>query len=203
MNQRSIRFWCTLAALLLSACSTTQLTDSWQEPAFHRSDMQQVLVVAKASNTSNRFLFETGFINALSEYGIKAHASFTVIGDQYPTREAVEKELKTHAYDHIIVVSLGGIDIEKDYVPARTDVVYVGPYYGNWYGSWNSWGGNTVTMTREAYVDTQANVILTTSIYDVASTNLSWAGRSKTFDVNSVSALADSLARQMVRDIKN
>lgn len=182
-------------------CSTTKMTDTWQDPEFHRSDMQDVLVVAVASNTTNRFLFETGYINALTEQGITATASFTVIGDEYPTLEAVESQLDKHSYDHIIVVSLGSIDIEKDYVAPQASILYVGPYYGHWSGYWGGMGGSAVTLTRQGYVDTQTNVILTTSIYNVASEKLAWAGRSKTFEVNSVSDMADSLARQMIRKI--
>ena len=51
--------------------------------------MQKVLVVAVASNTTNRFLFETGFIGALNQKGIDATASFTTLGDALPTKEAL------------------------------------------------------------------------------------------------------------------
>ncbi|RLT96841.1 hypothetical protein [Ketobacter sp.] len=186
---------------LLAACSTTQMTDTWQEPEFHRSDMKNVLVVAVASNTTNRFLFETGFINALVQHGINATASFTVLGDEMPTKEGVQAHLDKTQYDHIIVTALGGVDIETDYVPERVRSYYTGPYYPHWGGYWG--GGNTVTMTREAYTDTQTNVLLTTSIYTLPTGTLSWVGRSKTFEVGSVSDVADSLAKQMIRNIKH
>ena len=204
----------------LTACSTTKMTDTWQEPEFHQSDMKKVLVVAVASNTTNRFLFETGFIAALNKKGINATASFTTLGDALPTKEAVEEHLKTSDYDHIIVSALGAVDIETDYVPERVRTYYTGAYYPHWSGYWGPrygvgvgsagvgvstgyYGGTVTTMTREAYTDTQTNVILTTSIYNVATEQLAWVGRSKTFEVGSVSDMADSLANQMIRRIKN
>lgn len=205
----------------LAACSTTKMNDTWQEPEFHGKDMQKVLVVAVASNTTNRFLFETGFIAALNEKGINATASFTTLGDELPTKESVEAHLKTTDYDHIIVTALGRVDIEKDYVPERVRTYYTGAYYPHWSGYWGPsagvavgtggvglstgyyGGGSVTTMTREAYTDTQTNVILTTSIYDVKTEQLNWVGRSTTFQVGSVSDMADSLARQMIRKIKN
>ena len=194
---------CFLLSLLsfLAACSTTKMTDTWQEPEFHQSEMKDVLVVAVASNTTNRFLFETGFINALHQKGINATASFTVLGDEMPTKESVQAHLDKSQYDHIIVTALGGVDIETDYVPERVRSYYTGPYYPYWGGYWGA--GNTVTMTREAYTDTQTNVLLTTSIYTLPKGTLSWVGRSKTFEVGSVSDMADSLAKQMIRRIKN
>jgi hypothetical protein len=38
-------------------------------------------------------------------------------------------------------------------------------------------------MTRDAYIDTRSNVILTTSIYDAKTEQLVWVGRSKSFEV--------------------
>ncbi|RLT87303.1 MAG: hypothetical protein D9N13_23025 [Ketobacter sp. GenoA1] len=198
-----------LLLLSLSACSTTKMTDTWQEPAFRGQDMQKVLVVAVASNTTNRFLFETGFIGALNQKGIDATASFTTLGDALPTKEAVAAHLKESDYDHIIVTALGRVDIETDYVPERVRTYYTGAYYPHWSGYWGSGvgyyggGGSLTTMTREAYTDTQTNVILTTSIYDVKTEQLAWVGRSKTFEVGSVSDMADSLAKQMIRKIKH
>lgn len=205
--------------IALTGCSTTQMTDTWQEPEFHGKDMQKVLVVAVASNTTNRFLFETGFIAALNQKGIDATASFTVLGDELPTKESVEAHLNDSDYDHIIVTALGRVDIETDYVPERVRTYYTGAYYPHWSGYWGGagvavgsggvglstgyyGGGSVTTMTREAYTDTQTNVILTTSIYEMQTEQLAWVGRSKTFEVGSVSDMADSLAKQMIRKIK-
>ena len=191
------------ALTYLSACSTTSITDAWQEPEFKKSSMKDVLVVGMASNPTNRLLFETGFVAALTEHGIKATASYTAIGDAYPTQEAVEKYLASHPHDYIIVTSLGAVDVETDYVPESVRSYYTGPYYPYWGSYWGA--GNTVTMTREAYTDTQTNVTLTTSIFDFEDQQkkLVWAGRSKTFEVTSISYTAGELASNMVRKIKN
>ena len=200
-----LRIVALLACSLLftSACSTTKLVDHWQSPEFKASTMQDVLVVAVASNTTNRFLFETSFVEALTQRGISCTASYTAIGDALPTKESVEAYLKKSHHDHIVVVGLGGVDIETDYVPESVRTYYTGPYYGTWGSYWGGyWGGNTVTMTREAYVDTQTNVILTTSIYNKQNEELQWTGRSKTFEATSVSHIANELAKQMLRNLK-
>lgn len=164
--------------------------------------MKDVLVVAVASNTTNRFLFETSFVAALTQKGITATASYTTIGDALPTKESVVAYLKKSQHDHIVVVAMSDVDIETDHVPESVRTYYTGPYYGSWGGYWGGYyGGNTVTMTRQAYTDTQTNVILSTSIYDVKSEQLAWTGRSKTFEVGSVSDMANSLAKQMLRNL--
>lgn len=187
----------------LSACSTTSILDSWQEPEFKRSDMHKVLIVAVASNTTNRVLFETGFMAALQKHGIEATPSYTAIGDAYPTREAVEKYLQDEPHDHIIVTSVGDVDVQTDRVPESVYTYYTGPYYPYWGSYWGA--GNTVTMTRESYTDVQTNVVLTTSIFDYEDKQkkLVWAGRSKTFEVTSISYTASELASNMIRKIKD
>lgn len=188
---------------LFTGCSTTKMVDHWQSPEFKPDTVENALVVAVTSNTSNRLLFEISFIDALSKKGINATASYTTLGDEMPTKENVQAYLDTHKHDYIIVVAVGSVDIETDYVPESVRSYYTGyagPYYGTWGGYWG--GGNTVTMTREAYVDTQTNVILTTSIYDVKKEYLAWTGRSKTFEASSVSHIATELANQMMRNVK-
>ncbi len=188
----------------LASCSATKMTDVWQVDQFALADLNQVLVVAVTSNTTNRVLFETGFVEALKPKGITATASYTVIGGDMPEKETLEKYLANNTqYDHLIVTALSSLDVETDYVPESVRTYYTGPYYASWGGYWGGYydAGSTVTMTREAYVDTQTNVILSTSIYETKTKELAWTGRTKTFSVESVSELADSLAKKMIGKI--
>lgn len=186
--------------LLLAACGTTSLTDSWQEPAFHRQDMKNVLVVAVTGNKTNRILFESGFVSALRSKGIQATASHQVIGSGMPTKESVRDYLHSSQMDHVIVTHYGGKEVTREYVPESVRTYYTGPYYPH-YGAYWDRNGSTVTMTREAYVDTRTQVVLMTSIFAVDSEKLVWIGRSKSFEVGSISASAKELAGKMIRTI--
>ena len=189
-----------LSALFLSACSTTRLTDTWQEPEFSGSTMKDVLVVFVDSNTSNRTLFESQFVAELKKRKINAVPSYQALSTELPNKDQVEAYLKTHQADHVIVTALTDVDVETDYVPESVRSYYTGPYYPSYGAYWN--GNNTVTMTREAYTDNQYNVILSTTIYDTKTKKPVWIGRSKTYEVGSVSYVADELATQMIRKIK-
>lgn len=186
--------------LVLAGCGTTKLTDSWQEPGFHRSDMKSVLVVAVTGNKTNRLLFEQGFVSELRDHGIHAVASHTVIGSAMPTRESVLEYLRQNRMDHVIVTHYGSKEVTKEYVPESVRTYYTGPYYPH-YGAYWDRHGSTVTMTREAYVDTKTQVVLMTSIFAVDSEQLVWTGRSKSFEVGSISAGARELAGKIIRGI--
>jgi hypothetical protein len=188
--------------LLLAGCGTTTLTDAWQAPAFHRGNMENVMVVGMTNNKTNRILFERGFVNALTAKGINASASYEVIGSDMPTKEALKRYLASSnkKIDHVIVTHYGGKETTTERVPESVRTYYTGPYYPTYGGYWDRYG-NTQTMTRESYIDTRTNVILTTSIYDVKTEQLQWVGRSKSFEVGSVSAASKELAQKIVAEI--
>jgi len=202
MKHKNVPGICLLAALLaaLSSCSTTSLTDSWQSPALHRKSMDHVLVVADLASPTNRVLYERGFVEALTSKGIQAIASCDVIGNAPPTRESVVKYLATSDIQYVIASRFGGAEITKERIPESVRTYYTGPYYPTFGGYWDQ---NTVTMTRESYVDQRTSVVLTTSIFDAKTQDLVWAGRSKTFEVRSVVTEANDLAHLIVNSIKN
>jgi hypothetical protein len=179
-------------------CSSTKITDSWQAASLHRSDMKNVLVVGVTNNPTNRVLFERGFVDALTQRGIHASASFQVVGDAFPTREAITAYVRKSGVDYLIVTRLGGTEISKERVPEQVRTYYTGPWYPTYADYWN-----TVTFTRDSYVDTKTTVVLTTSIYDARTEEIAWVGRSKTFEVGTVVREAGELAHQMVDRIHN
>ena len=195
----------TLLCSLLLACGTTRMVDVWQAPQFKFGDMKNVLVVAATSNPTNRVIFESTFAAEMQRHGINAIPSIQAIGDAAPTKEAVVDFIKQTNMDHVVAVQVGAFDIEVDRVPESVMSYYTGPYYAPYMGGyWGGWGaGNTVTMTRESYIDTQTNVILTTSVYEAKTEQLAWGGRSKSFDVAAISQVAGELATQMMRQMKD
>jgi hypothetical protein len=191
-----------LASLWLAGCSTTSLTDSWQAPTFRQKDMDDVLVVAVTGNASLRIPFEEGFVKALRDRGIRTTASHSVIGDRMPNRESVTAYVEQNAITHVIVTDYGGTQVSKWVVPESVRTYYTGPYYPTYRGYWDGYG-NTVTMTRESYVDERKTVMLSTSIFDTATGELVWVGRSQSLDPASIAAEANALARKMVNTISN
>ncbi len=186
--------------LLVAGCSTTSLTDSWQSPNLHRRDMDKVLVVAATSNPTYRVLFERSFVQALKDKNIDATASIDVIGNSNPTREAVMAYLKKSDARYVSVTRYGGSEITQEVIPGHATNYVVGGYYPTLSGYWDA---NVVTIQQESYVETTTTVALTTSMFDVATEELVWAGRSKSFEMGSIAYGATDLARLMVGAIRN
>jgi hypothetical protein len=191
-----------LSAALAGCLSNISLTDSWQSPTLERKDLTNVLVVAMAPNITNRTLFERGFQQALQDQGIRATVSYEVLGDELPTRERVTAYVKANGMSHVILTQYGGETVAREVVPESVRTYYTGPYYPT-YGSYWDYHGSTITLTRESYVEENRTVMLTTSIFDVQTEALVWAGRSKAFDVDSIAYGANDLARLVIAGVKN
>lgn len=191
-----------LALVALLGCSTTSILDSWQAPTFQQRQMDDVLVVAVTGNAAHRIPFEEGFVKALRDQGISATASHSVIGDGTPNRESVSAYIEQHATTHVIVTDYGGTQVSKWVVPESVRTYYTGPYYPTYRGYWDGYA-NTITMTRESYVDQRTSVMLSTSVFDTATGELVWVGRSKSLDPQSIAFEANALARKMVNNISN
>lgn len=199
---RSVGSWlCGLVLVMLVGCTTTTLTDSWQAPGFQRKSMDNVLVVAVTANSTNRILFEEGFINALRSNGVRATASHAAIGNVMPDRENVTAYVESNDIAYVVVSDYSGVEITKWVVPESVRTYYTGPYYPNFHGYWDSY--DTITMTRESYVEERRTVMLSTSIFAAGTGDLVWVGRSKSFDVASIADEARSLASQVVGNIRN
>jgi hypothetical protein len=189
------------SAVLAGCLSNISLTDSWQAPTLERKDLTNVLVVAMAPNITNRTLFERGFQKALQDKGIRATVSYEVLGDELPTRESVAAYVKANGMSHVILTQYGGETVAREVVPESVRTYYTGPYYPT-YGSYWDHYGSTITFTRESYVEENRTVMLTTSIFDVKTEALVWAGRSKAFDVDSSAYGANDLARLVIAGVK-
>jgi len=186
-------------ALLLAACvSGTKLEDSWQSENLDKKKLDNVLVVALTSNISTRILYEEEFAKIFTNRGVTAIASYDEIGDDTPKREDVVAYVKDHNIDYVLVTRMGGLDISKDYVPPRSVTYYSGPFYPT---MGDYWVEPVATFNQAEHNITHVNVVLTTSIYDAASEELVWVGRSKTFNVESVSIVAKDLAKEIDQTI--
>jgi hypothetical protein len=180
-----------LSVVLLSACSTTTQLDHWQDEAFSRNDIDNVLIIGATSNRGNRFIFESELEKRMNDGGLTSVKSIDVLGGSVPDREAVEAYIARNDIDYVIATRLENVDVETTHVPPSAVTYYTGPYYP----SYGDFYGNSVTLVREAYSETRSTVILVTSIFDAESGNPVWVGRSSTFEPGSVGVLAGEIAR--------
>ncbi|MDH3640613.1 MAG: DUF4136 domain-containing protein [Gammaproteobacteria bacterium] len=185
---------------ILGACSTTKLVDHWQAETFSRNDLNQVLIVGVTNNAANRFLFESEIERAMLNAGLSGTTSIRALGDEFPTKENVQGYINDHDIDYVLATRLADVKVDKTYVPESVRTYYTGPYYPS-YGHYYHGYGSSITMVRDAYVDTRSTVVLVTTIFDTRTKQPVWVGRSESFEPGSVNYLAADIAKSAWRNI--
>jgi hypothetical protein len=194
ITKKSFALLCAMLMALVAGCGVTSLSSSWKAPDFQSQKMNDVLVVAMTEDMTNRILFERGFVGELTAKGIRATASYDVLGGDMPTKESIKNYIANSNIHYVIMTRYDGTETTETYVPGS--VIF---YYSGFWGGYDS--GDVVS--RAAFVDSTGDAVMTTEIYAVPSGKPLWVGRSKSFDLDSVVSDASDLAKTIISNLDN
>jgi hypothetical protein len=161
-----------LAVLLLSACSTTEVLDTWKDDSQNQT-FKNVLVVAVSKVPSYRARVEHQLVNIIEMAGADAKAAVDILPDTELIDEAAASAaVKNTGADAVMVVRV--IDTEKEelYTPGTT---YLRGGYDDKYNlSWNEYYGGGYRAapgySRKFSVST-----VETTLFDAASNKRVWS----------------------------
>lgn len=137
-----------VAFLLLNACSSVKVLDSWKADNVNSINDKNILVIARTDNKQARIAFEDEIVKQLRSTGKKATASFTKFSNMNPDEKVTEerkemilKILKSEGYNAVVLTVI------KDYQEQTKTVTdgayysggYYGSYYPRYYGGFNSY----------------------------------------------------------------
>jgi hypothetical protein len=179
MQKRALIGLAAGAIAAFSSCApATRLTSSWSDPTQAGHTYQTVAVVGVTPRTTIRRQYETMFAADLQKRGIKAVASFSVLGEgQVQQDEAVEK-FKQSGVDGVIVTRLVDQETYNTYYPPTYSTAYVpSAYYGGWYGYYSM--GYTYE-TSPGYTVENKVFRLESNLYNLSSGKLAWSGLTET-----------------------
>ena len=184
-----------LTALLLGACATTSLMDTWKDPAYSGPPLKKVMVVGVSKSDANRRVFEDGFVKALNAAGSSGVASYTVMPESGAIpNERVDAASRSAGADAVMVTRV--LRVRKD-VQART--MHAAPgfygagfrgYYGHAYGP--------------AYTDVSQYDVLTieTTLWNMRTDKPLWSGTTEVTAPTSVAAATEELAGVLIKKMK-
>ena len=179
MTHRPSRLIFLLLFVLLSACSTTQVQESWRRPGYLVPHPQKVLVVALTATEATRRLVENTYADALADRGITAVPSFTLIADSTKlNREALQPLVKQNGITTVLVTSVRDIQKSKVYQPASPapgdDSLFrnIDTYYA-YSTSGQHESGSYAQLT---------DYIIETNLFNTADHKLSWSVTTRTSD---------------------
>ncbi|MCB0322263.1 MAG: hypothetical protein KDD69_01785 [Bdellovibrionales bacterium] len=188
-----------LLALVLfgSGCSPTRLTSVWSEASVR--PVHKLIVVGIEPSIADRRVFEREFAGVFEDAGIEAFESYKLLSDnEQPNRQTLRPTIDRTGSDAILVSSIVEVTDEAEYVPGWSRVDYVGPY--GFYDRYYPWAFDRVSAP--GYVVSYKNYTLESLLYEARSGKLLFAATSKTMDPDSIHELADSLAEEILDQLR-
>lgn len=186
-----------LAALMITGCATTYLTNS-TSVSNQMKKYDKVLVVYREGDMTGRIALENQLVQDLKLQGVNAVSSIQVIKTDSFQKELSEAELDqlvesllSAGYTGVLVTNL--LD-KSQYTQVTPGSVYGG--YGGMYGGFGSYYGMYPMTYREPdRVSTGIEYSLETVLFDISDRdgeNLQWVGR---FSVKNPSDLQKTVAK--------
>ena len=204
MNLTPFARWLLSGAvlLLLSACSSTKLVQSWQEPTFAGPPVQKVLVMGLFHDPLDRRFFEDEFAARISASGVQAVPSYTLIPnpEDFDEQKEVAAAVTQAGVDGVLITELKAVDKEEKYVPPRVEYatgpsMYAGGFYGHYYRSYQ-------TVYRPGYTKLDTIARVETSLYTTADNKLIWAAKTESMNPESAKKAIGETAKTLIKDMK-
>jgi hypothetical protein len=195
----SSRLISLLFVLLLSACSTTEVQESWRLPGYQPNQPQKVLVVAMASREGLRKVIETSFSNQLEAAGVTAIASFQWLPDGSKlNREALVPLVRENGITTVLVTSVKDVQKTTAYQPQQdlneSDGLFrqIDTYYA--YSSTGQHeGGSYAALT---------DYLIETNLFDARNQKLSWSVTTRTSETGSIQKAVDEIVKATLKQAR-
>jgi hypothetical protein len=185
---RSPRVAAIAASLALSACASTSLVQVWRDPDYPSRPVKRVFVVAMMPNQQFQAQFENATAQALLSKGFQAATASGVLPPGQNDPVAIQDYVHNNAVDLVIQQRLRK-QTTTEVVPATV------AYGGGWYGGGVAWTSGSVSSETTIFAET--------GVFDARTepNSLVWSGSSSTFQAQSATEAATSLATALVADL--
>ena len=192
--------------LILSACSTTSLKETWINPQYQGGKgFHKILVLAVSENETYRRNFEDSLTKQLENKGVFAEQGYILFpGRLRPDKSVIAKKIAEKGFDAMIISKVTGRENKK--VVHYRDVYdpdappFIHPFVGRGWYDYYSWNYDLV----HEYSYTAQYQVLTaeSTIYDTGNDHLIWSAESETVVEGDVKDLIDSLVSALVDELR-
>lgn len=183
-----------IVAVLLSACSATQIKSVWRDPAY-AGRPQRVMVIAVAREPIYRRVIEDEYVLQLKARGMDAIASYSTLPDKnQDDQEAIAKMVGQLGADTVLVSRLVSKRSVRVYYPAS---ISHRPHY---YGTWPDYYMHGFeSINAPGYSTKYEYALMETNLYDASNDKLIWAATTET----GIDNLNTSLIKPYIASILN
>jgi len=189
----------SLTALAIAGCGpSTKIVKTWQEPgaSVTKTAENKTLVIAMIKDESSRRIVEDQLVKRLNGNAVASYTMLTPDLLKEANEASLTEKLNQGSFTHVLLMRLGDVEKETNYVPGTTTGYYGG--YGRYYG----YGAGM--YSTPGYYTTDKNYFVETTVYSVNPNKLIWTGTTKTVNPSSmdktVTEIADAVSEKMTKD---
>jgi hypothetical protein len=192
-----------LLSVMLSACASNkaEITHSWVNEDIHNKDLQGVLVVAIAQKAEARQRFEHNFTQALKKHGVRAIASYTLIGGTKIDKEDIIALGKQQNVDTVLVTSFAGRDQHEVMHPGRTYYGVQPIYNRGYYGRGGVYGRVYEVGHTPDFYAVHKSLHLEANLYAIATEEHLWLAASGVTDDNNRQEMANAFIQAFIKQL--
>ncbi len=197
----AVRFIVPALIAVLSACASTSLDNTWKDPQYSGGPVSKVLVVGVSTQASVRRAFEETFAQALTEEGVQAVPSYTLIPeDGRIPEEALKKATEQAGVDGVLITRMVGRTTDVSVYPSSAPMPPPGfgmrrGYYGYYTGAW-------VGYYEPTTVQTTNYVIAETTLFRKDAPEPVWSATSRTVEPRDVRKATEGFAKIMIDELR-
>lgn len=200
---KRFQFGGILLFLMISSCSTSDITTSWKAENTSAKRYKKIIVMGLIGDPDRSIrekmeehmagdLKDLGYdaVTAVSEYGPKAF-------ENMKEEEAVKK-LNDRKIDAVVTVVLLNKTMERNYVPKRMQYSPYAIYHNNFWGYYSTMHGRT---SSKNYYEVNTKYFWETNFYDLDGRVLLYSAQSQSFDPESPGRLGHEYGLMIVKDM--
>ena len=191
------------AALLLSACASTQFNAQWLNPeAGSRLPVRNVLVIGISRDTTARRVYEDTMVAQLAARGVKAQPSYRSLPDDGPAAQpAIERAVRDAGADAVLISRTISVTNEVRVSPGMVMGPPGGFGWGGFYGFYHGMWASAYAIPPSVY--TVQNVVVDTRLFDAKDFMVLWSGSSTTTPTASMQTTIADFATSLVTALAN
>ncbi len=191
-SARSVFSMC-IVVLLIGACASTQLVNTWKDSRYSGQQLKKILVIAVTKQSGIRRTFEDIFVQRLQIHGVEAIQSYMLIAeDGEVPKPRLEQAVQQSGVDAVLISRLVKIDRQTQIYPGT----YAGPPFMGFYGFYSSaWIG----FYDPPQVYTYDVVTAETSLFEAKTNQLIWSGTTETFSPRDVKKDTQEFAAVIIK----
>ncbi len=195
-----IGFVLVLCSFTVMGCvSSTQLVESWQEPAFNDKPLEKILVLGVFNEDDIRRMYENKVVNAIGKDSAIAGYTLMPNVDDYDEKEEIIAAVKKSNADAVMIATMVGFEQKENYRAPEAGYV---PTLGIGRGVYDYYAVSYERVVVEGHTVKNTTVKLETTVFSAKTRGMVWAGATKSVNLESRGKLVDDVAGLIVVDMK-